>query len=464
MPIIRLHINGLTHHDIAEQREEFLQTAVGRRVVLRPACLCEDACTVEAYVGGKCVGVVSRLDADLALAALRGVADGMLRGRIVEAREYQLVVEAEVESLLPLEVQASGLAEWKYGGPLLAERADERKLAFLESELTFLLEDAADALGEEDVAEALELLEEFFATAVYDISIEGLTMRRRLLTWLEAARDERLRAGAGRLHEMSQRMGGDHWMQHLGRWMKSELPTSREAMNLFVKPAVLPEVMAAAERLPNDLFTFWRTDTAQFARVLYGMQPSRKELRSVLSCLVVIELLGGGADDDEEKVDHFVRRLVDETKNLYKHERDKIEVVRQILYNVGRNDAEAELDAWIEGREYKPTVNVDIKIDKGNDEVPLTVADKEIKEAKVVDEMEELIEELAPMFFNDRDEARTFVRCIQGKKAHQITDTVNMWVRDKRISDLSRFRPLWQTLHDHNLYNKSESNWNKRVR
>lgn len=97
-------------------------------------------------------------------------------------------------------------------------------------------------------------------------------------------------------------------------------------------------------------------------------------------------------------------------------------------------------------------------------EAPMAVTDKEIKEAKVVDEMEELIEELAPMFFNDRDEARTFVRCIQGKKAPQITDTVNMWVRDKRISDLSRYRPLWQTLHDHNLYNKSESNWNKRVR
>lgn len=36
----------------------------------------------------------------------------------------------------------------------------------------------------------------------------------------------------------------------------------------------------------------------------------------------------------------------------------KIEVVRQILYKVGRADAEEELDAWIEGREYKPSVNV----------------------------------------------------------------------------------------------------------
>ena len=56
--------------------------------------------------------------------------------------------------------------------------------------------------------------------------------------------------------------------------------------------------------------------------------------------------------------DGFVKRLVKETKNLYKHEKDKIEVIRQILYKVGRSDAEEELDAWIEGRVYLPTVNV----------------------------------------------------------------------------------------------------------
>lgn len=56
--------------------------------------------------------------------------------------------------------------------------------------------------------------------------------------------------------------------------------------------------------------------------------------------------------------DAFVKRLVRETKHLYKHEKEKIEVIRQIFYKVGRNDAEEELDAWIEGREYKPSINV----------------------------------------------------------------------------------------------------------
>lgn len=56
--------------------------------------------------------------------------------------------------------------------------------------------------------------------------------------------------------------------------------------------------------------------------------------------------------------DDFVRRIVKETKKLYKHDKEKTEVIRQILYKVGRSDAEEELDAWIEGREYKTAETV----------------------------------------------------------------------------------------------------------
>lgn len=56
--------------------------------------------------------------------------------------------------------------------------------------------------------------------------------------------------------------------------------------------------------------------------------------------------------------DDFVERLVKETKHLYKHEKDKTDVIRKILYNLHRYDAEAELDAWIEDRQ-KPLVNIE---------------------------------------------------------------------------------------------------------
>ena len=55
---------------------------------------------------------------------------------------------------------------------------------------------------------------------------------------------------------------------------------------------------------------------------------------------------------------NVARRLVQETKNLYKHETEKIEVIRQILYKVGRIDEEAELDACIEGKNKPTTQNI----------------------------------------------------------------------------------------------------------
>lgn len=56
--------------------------------------------------------------------------------------------------------------------------------------------------------------------------------------------------------------------------------------------------------------------------------------------------------------DDFVERFVEEAKRFYKHERKKADAIRQIMIKVGRRDAEADIDAWIEGREYKSSVNV----------------------------------------------------------------------------------------------------------
>ena len=366
MPIIQLHIQGLTHHDIAERREEFLQTAVGRRVALRPAQLCEDVRAVEAYVGGECVGVVARLDLELAWAALRGKEKRMLHGSIVTAQEFSLVVEVEAQNLQRAETVVSGLDGWTYSGPLLAERAEGRKLAFLEEELAALLSNSSEGLSEDDVEEVLDLVEVYCNTAYYDISGEGLQFRRKLEQWLRLATDTRLHEGAERVREMSRLMGGDHWMEKLGEWMKAELPTSREALMLTVEAAGLAKVRAEAERLPQGLLTLWNRNPTQFVRVLYGMLPSREGLRRVLSCLVVLELTGSAQDSAEDKVDDFVQRIVKETKHLYKHDRKKADAIRQIMIKVGRSDADAELDAWIEGKEKQPSISVngDIVINK----------------------------------------------------------------------------------------------------
>ena len=72
---IQLTIRGLTHSEIRDEREAFLQTALGRRIWLRPASLLLDEQRVEAFVGTKQVGCVACEDLSLfwqAMDATRG--------------------------------------------------------------------------------------------------------------------------------------------------------------------------------------------------------------------------------------------------------------------------------------------------------------------------------------------------------------------------------------------------------
>ena len=55
--------------------------------------------------------------------------------------------------------------------------------------------------------------------------------------------------------------------------------------------------------------------------------------------------------------DDFVNKLVTDAENRYKYEKDMTKAIRVILYNLGRTEDAAKLDAWIDGREYKPTMN-----------------------------------------------------------------------------------------------------------
>lgn len=75
-----------------------------------------------------------------------------------------------------------------------------------------------------------------------------------------------------------------------------------------------------------------------------------------------------------------------------------------------------------------------------------------------------IVDELKPMFFGIEENARRFIESVQGAKPTQITDLVNQWVRERKISDLSRKSDLWRVLHDCGIYTKSKSNWNMQVK
>lgn len=91
---------------------------------------------------------------------------------------------------------------------------------------------------------------------------------------------------------------------------------------------------------------------------------------------------------------------------------------------------------------------------------------EELKDERI-EELEdaEIEEKLKPLFYNNEADVRQFLNDIEGMAPNDITDLVNRWVTDKRISDYGNSRKgvLWEILNDAGLYTKSRQNWNRRV-
>lgn len=78
---------------------------------------------------------------------------------------------------------------------------------------------------------------------------------------------------------------------------------------------------------------------------------------------------------------------------------------------------------------------------------------------------EALVAQLMPIFYNNEKNVRQFLTEIRGMEQEAITDLVNRWVKEKRISDYGNSRKgvLWGILHRAGLYTRSKTNWNGRV-
>ena len=89
----------------------------------------------------------------------------------------------------------------------------------------------------------------------------------------------------------------------------------------------------------------------------------------------------------------------------------------------------------------------------------------EVKESDNVNDDEELVTNLMPIFYNNKEDVRRFLKEIRGMAQESITDLVNRWVKEKRISDYgnSRKGALWSILNKAGLYTRSKQNWNGRV-
>ena len=82
-----------------------------------------------------------------------------------------------------------------------------------------------------------------------------------------------------------------------------------------------------------------------------------------------------------------------------------------------------------------------------------------------VEDGEDLVAKLLPIFYNKEKDVRLFLNQIQRMAPEAITDLVNQWVKEKRISDYGNSRKgmLWGILHEVGLYTRTVQNWNRRV-
>ena len=130
------------------------------------------------------------------------------------------------------------------------------------------------------------------------------------------------------------------------------------------------------------------------------------------------------------------------------------------------NDREIRMegeDAVYQEFAYGQAAQREEPADAANDDVAVLLAAS--AEGVAALNEEEVAEKLRPIFFNNENDVRLFIKEIAGMPSNDVTDLVNRWVEGKRISDYGNSRKgvLWEILHKAGLYTKSRQNWCRRV-
>lgn len=118
-----------------------------------------------------------------------------------------------------------------------------------------------------------------------------------------------------------------------------------------------PDTFRHSEGLPNG---WWELTSYQ-----EEMETLKQEIAALKGQLAekdeIIEQLQRVPTEDA-----FVERMLKVTKTMFKYERGKADGIRQVMTKMGRDDAEADLDAWIEGRRPQARIKTDKIEVRGN--------------------------------------------------------------------------------------------------
>jgi len=76
----------------------------------------------------------------------------------------------------------------------------------------------------------------------------------------------------------------------------------------------------------------------------------------------------------------------------------------------------------------------------------------------------EIAELLSPIFFNDENEAESFLLRIKNVTPMQVIEEVNTLIAQRKISSMSCNKPLWSILNANGYYPRKLNNWNDKIR
>lgn len=77
---------------------------------------------------------------------------------------------------------------------------------------------------------------------------------------------------------------------------------------------------------------------------------------------------------------------------------------------------------------------------------------------------ESLVDKLAPVFYGNRELVSEFLGRIKGTKPTDVTAEVNRLLKERKVSDVSCNKVLWEILHGNGYYTPTLSNWNSQIR
>ena len=211
---------------------------------------------------------------------------------------------------------------------------------------------------------------------------------------------------------------------------------------------------------------------------------------SVLCCATTMIIISGKKDEFDGILDEFKQVYLSQANEIAKYAADLIERIKageiKKDYDYSKVDGSLKecedsnsedvicVDSKIRQTATKAitdeaitktkTITDETKTDETKTDETKTDETETITKADAgtAENNETLLEELTPIFYGNKEQAEDYIKKIKNitKDVEKIRYTAQL-VNENTISEMSCHRDLYSILHDHRLYNKSESNWNK---